>query len=148
MTIGRLTPVMAGQPKVLLVSESAARRLWPNDDPIGKRMWAGQGSAGSGDASEVVGVVSDVRYRAIETAPAPDVYLEAAARLGVPPERCAAVEDSANGLRSAAAAGMWVVAVPNRRYPPPGELVQAADLVLTDLRELSPAAIKRLGSGG
>ncbi len=65
----------AGQPKVLLVSESAARRMWPNDDPIGKRMWAGQGSAGSGDASEVVGVVSDVRYRAIETAPAPDIYL-------------------------------------------------------------------------
>jgi HAD superfamily hydrolase (TIGR01509 family) len=79
--------------------------------------------------------------------PAPDVYLEAAARLGVPPERCAAVEDSANGLRSAAAAGMWVVAVPNRRYPPPAELVQAADLVLTDLRELSPAAIEGLGSG-
>jgi putative ABC transport system permease protein len=65
----------AGQPKVLLVSETAARRIWPNDDPIGKRMWAGQGSAGSGDASEVVGVVSDVRYRAIETAPVPDVYL-------------------------------------------------------------------------
>ena len=65
----------AGQPKVLLVSESAARKFWPNDDPIGKRMWAGQGSAGSGDASEVVGVVGDVRYRAIETAPVPDVYL-------------------------------------------------------------------------
>ena len=65
----------AGQPKVLLVSETAARRIWPNDDPIGKRMWAGQGSAGSGDPSEVVGVVSDVRYRAIETAPVPDVYL-------------------------------------------------------------------------
>ena len=60
--------------------------------------------------------------------PAPDVYLEAAARLGVPPDRCAAVEDSANGLRSAAAAGMWVVAVPNRRYPPPAELAQAAHL--------------------
>ena len=79
--------------------------------------------------------------------PAPDVYLEASARLGVPPDRCAAVEDSANGLRSAAAAGMWVVAVPNRRYPPSAELVQAVDLVLTDLRELSPAAIEGLGSG-
>ena len=79
--------------------------------------------------------------------PAPDVYLEAAARLDVPPERCAAVEDSASGLRSAAAAGMWVVAVPNRRYPPPAELVRAADLALTDLRELSPAAIEGLGSG-
>jgi HAD superfamily hydrolase (TIGR01509 family) len=79
--------------------------------------------------------------------PAADVYLEAAARLGVPPERCAAVEDSANGLRSAAAAGMWVVAVPNRRYPPPAGLVRAADLVLTDLRELSPVAIEGLGNG-
>lgn len=79
--------------------------------------------------------------------PAPDVYLEAAARLAVPPERCAAVEDSASGLRSAAAAGLWVVAVPNRRYPPPAELVRAADLALTDLRELSPAAIEGLGSG-
>ena len=65
----------AGQPKVLLVSETAARKLWPNDDPIGKRMWAGQGSAGGGDPSEIVGVVSDVRYRAIETAPVPDVYV-------------------------------------------------------------------------
>jgi HAD superfamily hydrolase (TIGR01509 family) len=76
--------------------------------------------------------------------PAPDVYLEAAGRLGVPPQRCAAVEDSASGLRSAAAAGMWVVAVPNRRYPPPPGLVQAADLVLADLRELTPAAIDGL----
>jgi len=73
--------------------------------------------------------------------PAPDVYLETARRLGVAPGRCAAVEDSANGLRSASAAGMWVVAVPNRRYPPPRELVLAADLVVPDLRELTSAAI-------
>jgi HAD superfamily hydrolase (TIGR01509 family) len=77
--------------------------------------------------------------------PAPDVYLEAAARLGVAPDRCAAVEDSANGLRAAGAAGMRVVAVPNRRYPPPGELVEAADLAVTDLRQLSPEAFERLG---
>jgi HAD superfamily hydrolase (TIGR01509 family) len=77
--------------------------------------------------------------------PAPDVYLEAAARLGVDPAGCVAVEDSANGLRSAAAAGMRVVAVPNRRYPPPPDLVAAADLVLGDLRELTPAAVARLG---
>ncbi len=76
--------------------------------------------------------------------PAPDVYLEAAGRLGVPPERCAAVEDSANGLRSAAAAGMWVVAVPNRRYPPPPQLLQVADLVLPDLRELTSTVIEGL----
>jgi HAD superfamily hydrolase (TIGR01509 family) len=79
--------------------------------------------------------------------PAPDVYLEVARRLGVAADRCAAVEDSANGLRSAAAAGMWVVAVPNRRYPPPPELVQAADLVVATVGELTPAAISGLGRG-
>jgi HAD superfamily hydrolase (TIGR01509 family) len=77
--------------------------------------------------------------------PAPDVYLAAAARTGVAPGACAAVEDSANGLQAAAAAGMWVVAVPNRRFPPPRELVEAADLVVPRLRELTPEALERLG---
>jgi HAD superfamily hydrolase (TIGR01509 family) len=77
--------------------------------------------------------------------PAPDVYLAAADRLGVAPAGCVAVEDSANGLRSAAAAGMRVVAVPNRRFPPPPELVEAADLAVADLRELTPEALERLG---
>jgi HAD superfamily hydrolase (TIGR01509 family) len=76
--------------------------------------------------------------------PAPDVYLAAAARLGVDPAACVAVEDSASGLRSAAAAGMQVVAVPNRAYPPPPELVRTADLVLGDLRELTPEVVERL----
>jgi HAD superfamily hydrolase (TIGR01509 family) len=77
--------------------------------------------------------------------PAPDVYLEAAARLGVAPTACAAVEDSGNGLKAAAAAGMRVVAVPNRRFPPAPEQVEAADLVVADLRELTPEALERLG---
>jgi HAD superfamily hydrolase (TIGR01509 family) len=77
--------------------------------------------------------------------PAPDVYLEAAARLRVAPAACVAVEDSGNGLRAAAAAGMRVVAVPNRRFPPAPELLEAADLVLADLRELTPEALERLG---
>jgi HAD superfamily hydrolase (TIGR01509 family) len=77
--------------------------------------------------------------------PAPDVYLEAAARLGVAPAACAAVEDSGNGLRAAAAAGMRVVAVPNRRFPPPPATLAAADLVVADLRELTPEALERLG---
>jgi HAD superfamily hydrolase (TIGR01509 family) len=70
--------------------------------------------------------------------PAPDVYLEAARRLGVEPTRCAAIEDSANGIRSAHAAGMRVVAVPNRAFPPPDEVLQLAALVLDSISELEP----------
>jgi HAD superfamily hydrolase (TIGR01509 family) len=69
--------------------------------------------------------------------PAPDVYLEAARRLGVAPERCAAIEDSANGIRAAHAAEMRVVAIPNRRYPPPDEAVALADVVLDSLAGLA-----------
>ena len=50
--------------------------------------------------------------------PAPDVYLTVARLLGVDPGSCAAVEDSSNGLRSAAAAGLAVIAVPRPEYPP------------------------------
>ena len=73
--------------------------------------------------------------------PAPDVFLEAARRLGVAPERCAAVEDSANGIRAARAAGMRVVAIPNRRYPPPPDSLALADVVLESLDELTPATL-------
>jgi hypothetical protein len=60
-----------GQPKVALVSETAARLLWPNDTPIGKTIAVGMDDYG--DGGEVIGVVSDVRYRTIETAPVPDI---------------------------------------------------------------------------
>jgi HAD superfamily hydrolase (TIGR01509 family) len=70
--------------------------------------------------------------------PAPDVYLEAARRLGAAGERCAAVEDSENGIRSAKAAGMRVVAVPNRRYPPAEDALAGADVVIGSLPELQP----------
>jgi HAD superfamily hydrolase (TIGR01509 family) len=73
--------------------------------------------------------------------PAPDVYLEAARRLGVGPERCAAIEDSHNGIRSAHAAGMVVVAIPNRTFPPDEEALALADVVLDSLDELSPAGV-------
>ena len=73
--------------------------------------------------------------------PAPDVYLEAARRLGVAPERCAAIEDSANGIRAAHAAGMRVVAIPNRRYPPPEDALALADVVLESPAELTPAIV-------
>ena len=68
--------------------------------------------------------------------PAPDVYLEAARRLRVAPELCAAVEDSGNGIRSAAAAGMTVIAIPNRDFPPDDEALALASSVLRSLDEL------------
>jgi len=74
--------------------------------------------------------------------PAPDVYLEAALRLGVEASRCAAVEDSANGLRAAAAAGMRVLAFPNRHYPPPPDALALADVVLESLDELTPDLVR------
>jgi HAD superfamily hydrolase (TIGR01509 family) len=77
--------------------------------------------------------------------PAPDVYLEAARRLGVRPDACAAIEDSSSGMRSARAAGMTVIAIPNPSYPPDEEALAAADLVLGSLDELTPELIERLG---
>jgi len=73
--------------------------------------------------------------------PAPDVYLEAAARLQVEPERCAAIEDSENGIRSASAAGLLVVAIPNRVFQPGPEALALADAVLESLDELTPDAV-------
>jgi HAD superfamily hydrolase (TIGR01509 family) len=78
--------------------------------------------------------------------PAPDIYLAVTSRLGHPPERCAAVEDSANGLWSAAAAGLQVIAVPHPKYPPGPDALAVAGLVLTGLDELTPDAVSRLGA--
>ena len=76
--------------------------------------------------------------------PAPDIYL-AVARPGKPPEVCAAVEDSSNGLRSAATAGLAVIAVPHPKYPPAPDAIKAARLVLPGLDELTVAAVMGLG---
>jgi HAD superfamily hydrolase (TIGR01509 family) len=69
--------------------------------------------------------------------PAPDVYLEAARRLGVAPKRCAAIEDSHAGIRSAKTAGMRVVAIPNAAYPPDEEALALADAVVLSLDDLT-----------
>jgi HAD superfamily hydrolase (TIGR01509 family) len=78
--------------------------------------------------------------------PAPDVYLSVAGLLGVPPGSCAAVEDSSNGLRSAAAAGMAVIAVPRPAYPPAADALAGARLVLSSLTELTVDAVLALGT--
>jgi HAD superfamily hydrolase (TIGR01509 family) len=74
--------------------------------------------------------------------PSPDVYLAAADKLGVEPARAAAVEDSTNGLRSAAAAGMLVIAVPNREFPPAEDAVALAELVVGSVGELTLESIE------
>jgi HAD superfamily hydrolase (TIGR01509 family) len=74
--------------------------------------------------------------------PAPDVYLEAARRLHVAPERCTAVEDSNAGIRSAKAAAMRVIAIPNASYPPDEETLALADVTIASLDQLTPELIE------
>jgi HAD superfamily hydrolase (TIGR01509 family) len=101
-------------------------RLVMSDSPLGGhfRTWVSSEEVGRGK-------------------PAPDVFLEAARRLGEPPERCAAIEDSHNGILSARAAGMTVLAVPNAEFPPAEEALRQADVVLASLAELTPDAVER-----
>jgi HAD superfamily hydrolase (TIGR01509 family) len=74
--------------------------------------------------------------------PAPDVYLEAARGLAIPPERCAAVEDSRNGIRAGKAAGMKVIAIPNPHFPPGEDSLALADVTLRSLAELTPSIVE------
>ncbi len=76
--------------------------------------------------------------------PAPDIYLAVTERLGQDPAGCAAIEDSTNGLKSAAAAGLAVVAVPHPSYPPDPDALAQASLVLDNLTQLTVDAIKTL----
>ena len=73
--------------------------------------------------------------------PEPDVYLEAARRLGYPPRACLVVEDSYNGVRAAKAAGMPCVLVPNRTIPPGPGTAELADFVIDRLADLDPARL-------
>jgi HAD superfamily hydrolase (TIGR01509 family) len=76
--------------------------------------------------------------------PAPDVYLAAAERLGVDPATCVAIEDSSNGLRSAAAAGMTIVVVPNPHFPPPADALALAAATVPTPKDLTPQLIDQL----
>jgi HAD superfamily hydrolase (TIGR01509 family) len=76
--------------------------------------------------------------------PAPDVFLEAARRLGADPERAAAIEDSHNGILAARAAGMTVIALPNHEFPPGEDALEQAHLVLSGLQELTVETIDGL----
>lgn len=73
--------------------------------------------------------------------PAPDVYLEAAKRLGIPAASCLVVEDSINGVKAGLSAGMTVVLVPNASVPPDPDAAGLATLVLERLADLEPSAL-------
>jgi HAD superfamily hydrolase (TIGR01509 family) len=76
--------------------------------------------------------------------PAPDVYLEAARRLRVEPRYAAAIEDSSNGIRSAHEAGLAVIAIPNRHYPPAPDALALADAELDAIERLAPDVVTGL----
>jgi beta-phosphoglucomutase-like phosphatase (HAD superfamily) len=73
--------------------------------------------------------------------PAPVVYLEVVQRLGVDPNAVVAIEDSSNGLRSAAAAGLRVIAIPNAVYPPSEDALALANVVVHSLDEITPRLV-------
>ncbi len=77
--------------------------------------------------------------------PAPDVYLEAARRLRASPERCVGIEDSENGILSAKAAGMRVIAIPNPQYPPAEHALAEADVVLDSIAALTAEVVEPEG---
>jgi HAD superfamily hydrolase (TIGR01509 family) len=77
--------------------------------------------------------------------PEPDVFLEAARRLGAEPAATLVVEDSLNGLRAARAAGMTTVLVPNASVPPAPGSADHADVVLERLADLDPGTIRPRG---
>jgi len=124
-------------------ADAAVRRLaaaWP----------LGLASSSNRDTIELV--LSLAGWRGLFTAsvsseevargkPAPDVYLEALRRLPAPAGRCVAVEDSDAGIRSAHSAGLSVIAIPNRAFPPsPGTLALAA-LQLHAITQLDEHAV-------
>ena len=63
-----------GAPHVILVSETAAKKLWPGEDPIGRPVGIGQGGFYK-DTAYVIGVVGDVRYGTLDSLPNADVYI-------------------------------------------------------------------------
>ena len=80
--------------------------------------------------------------------PAPDVFLEAARRLGADPATTLVVEDSVNGLKAGRAAGMTTVLVPNHSIPPADGADAFADVILERIADLDPEAVTPRARGG
>jgi len=76
--------------------------------------------------------------------PAPDIYLEVCRRLGADPRRSVAIEDAPNGIRSAHAAGLAVVAIPPHFHPPSADVLALAEAVIDDLDHLEIALVESI----
>ncbi len=96
--------------------------------------------SGLADSFAVTVSGDDVRHGK----PAPDIYEAAAGRLGVAAAASAAIEDSSNGVRAGAAAGMLVIAVPNKEFPPAQDALTLAATSIDSLDELTPALLDGL----
>jgi HAD superfamily hydrolase (TIGR01509 family) len=70
--------------------------------------------------------------------PAPDIYLHAADKLGVPANECLVIEDALSGIAAAKAAEMRVAAIPDTRFVDSRDYEKEADYVLGSLSEISP----------
>ena len=79
--------------------------------------------------------------------PAPDIYLEALKQLGVAPSVSLGIEDSANGLRSLRAAGMFAVAAPSPDYPLPDDVLALAHAHITTLEDFNIELVRRIERG-
>jgi pseudouridine-5'-monophosphatase len=101
-----------------------------------------------GEAGERVVCGTDAAMAGRRGKPAPDIFLAAAALLGVEPARCVAFEDAVAGIEAAKAAGMFVVAVPDARLSAEEVAAAKPDLVLSSLEDLDLEALLRGGGGG
>lgn len=77
--------------------------------------------------------------------PSPLVYQTVVQRLSVDPSQAIAIEDSSNGLRSAAAAGLGVLAVPNTAFPPSKDALALAEVIVDSLEEITPELVASMG---
>jgi Haloacid dehalogenase-like hydrolase len=129
-------PSCPASPRRIVASPPANRSPSPGPRP--------RGSSASSSRQRTCGTLFQV-VMSTETVgrgkPAPDVNLAVARRLRIAPTGCAAVEDSTNGLRAARAAGMRVIAVPNRDYLPHPDDLARADAVIESLDDLTEAVI-------
>jgi HAD superfamily hydrolase (TIGR01509 family) len=77
--------------------------------------------------------------------PAPDIYLETLRLMGVPAQKAAGIEDSANGVRALKAAGMYAIAAPSPDFPLPDEIVNMADQHITTMEDFTLELVRGLG---